>query len=93
MTTFTRLRAPEHVHWRRFDSELVVLDLRGREYFGLNDVAADAFEKLAQGRPSHDVVGELLLVYAVGRGQLEGDIEALITNLVARGLLVNDGAA
>jgi hypothetical protein len=88
VTSPQRLRAPEHVHWRRFDRELVVINLHEGKYFGLNEVAADAFEKLATGQTSADVVGQLLSLYAVERDTLQVDIETLIASLIGRGLLV-----
>jgi hypothetical protein len=90
MTEWT-LRVPEHVHWRRFDSEIVVVDLKQGQYLGLNDVAADAFERLATGRSTGDVVGELLGVYDVESAELEADIAQLVGSLVERGLLVREG--
>jgi len=82
-------KVPDHVHWRRFDSELVVLDLRGGQYFGLNDVAADAFERIAAGRSVRDVVGELLAVYDVTPEKLEEDVAHLVASLLERDLLVS----
>ncbi|MGH7269256.1 MAG: PqqD family protein [Polyangiaceae bacterium] len=88
MIAATIMQAPEHVHWRRFDAEIVVVDLRGGEYFGLSDVAADAFERLAAGQPVGDVVGALLAIYDVERRRLEGDVGDLVKRLMDRGLLV-----
>jgi hypothetical protein len=91
MTRINRLQAAEHVHWRRFDSELVMVDLRGGEYFGLNDVAADAFERLARGAARGEVVRSLLDVYDVSQAALERDIDQLVESLLRRGLLVAIG--
>jgi hypothetical protein len=84
------LRVPEHVHWRRFADEIVVLDLKGGYYHGLNDVAAAAFERIAAGRRLGQVVDELLDIYSVDRQQLQDDISTLIQFLVDRSLLVAD---
>jgi hypothetical protein len=85
-------RVPEHVHWRWFDSELVVLDMKGGTYFGLSDVAAAAFERLAEGKPTKEIVTDLLNVYDVDRARLESDIEELVQSLLRGGLLlVADG--
>jgi hypothetical protein len=81
-------RTPEHVHWRRFDTELVVVDLKQSQYLGLNDVAADAFERLATGVAESDVVRSLLDIYDVSEPTLERDINALVESLQRRGLLV-----
>lgn len=88
MTENAYPRVPEHVHWRRFDEEIVIVDLTGRRYFGLTDVASDAFERLAAGHPLDQVVDELLKVYDVERSQLETDLEGLVRGLVEHGLFV-----
>jgi hypothetical protein len=84
----TSFRVPEHVHWHRFDLQLVVLDLRAGAYYGLNEVAATAFEELAVGRPTNEVVTTLLDSYDVDRLELERGIDKLVRDLVDRGLLV-----
>ena len=87
-------RTPEYVHWRRFDSELVVLDMKDGAYFGFSEVAAAAFERLAKGSPTSEVVADLLTVYDVDRARLESDIDALLDTLLRSGLLVaSDGDA
>jgi hypothetical protein len=84
----TTWKAPEHVHWRRFDAELVVIDLRRSEYFGLNDVAADAFEKLVTGRSTGETITELGQIYDVEVPELRSDITHLVALFAERGLLV-----
>jgi|HubBroStandDraft_1064217.scaffolds.fasta_scaffold33791_4 hypothetical protein len=88
MTSSTDLLVPEHVHWRRFDAELVLVDLRAGEYHGLNDVAADAFERLARGDARGEIVRSLLDVYDVSEAALVRDIDQLVESLLRRGLLV-----
>ena len=93
MLSSRTVRVPEHVHWRRFDSELVLVDLKVGEYYGLNDVAADAFERLAQGLGLGDVVGTLLELYEVDLGELQKDVHQLVGVLVNLGLLVEEPPA
>jgi hypothetical protein len=78
------------VHWRRFDAELVVLDLDGGHYYGLSEVGADAFEMIARGEPLPSVVAALLDKYEVDRERLEDDLRRLTERLVRRGLLEVD---
>jgi Coenzyme PQQ synthesis protein D (PqqD) len=95
MSSPVRHRIPEHVHWRRFDSELVVLDLKAGEYFGLSEVAADAFERIAGGKATNEVMADLLTMYDVEPSRLEHDIHALVESLLSSGLLItisNDDA-
>jgi len=88
MTSAQAFRAPEHVHWKRFDSELVVLDLAAGQYYGLSDVAADAFDHLAGGQTLEETTRALLDAYDVSSGQLADDVLRLAADLVSRGLLV-----
>jgi hypothetical protein len=84
------VRVPEHIHWRRFDSELVLVDLKVGEYYGLNDVAADAFERLAQGQAMSEIISGLLERYEVTPVELQKDVDDLVGVLIDLGLLVAD---
>jgi hypothetical protein len=90
VTIPSKLRIAEHVHWRRFDSELVVLDLERGQYYGLNEVAAEAFEHLARGETFSDTVAGLLQAYEVAPERLERDLERTFKDLFDRGVLVAD---
>lgn len=85
------LRVPEHVHWRRFDSEIVLVDLKAGGYYGLSDVAAAAFERLAAGKGASEVIEDLMTVYDVGRAQLQSDVDSLLGALIGLGLVVESG--
>jgi len=85
-----KMHIAEHVHWRRFDSELVVLDLDRGEYYGLNEVAAEAFEHVARGETFPDTVTGLLQAYDVDRERLERDLERTFEELLRRGIFVPD---
>jgi hypothetical protein len=81
------------VHWRRFDSDLVLLDLRGGEYYGLNEVASALFERVARGEDLSQIVTALLRVFDVEPGRLEEDLERTIGDLVQRGVLLTETAS
>ncbi len=87
MTEFN-LSVPPHVHWRRFDDELVVLDLKRGAYLGLNEVAAEAFERIATGKSVPQVIDALTELFDVDRVTLEKDIDSLIRELEDLGLLI-----
>jgi len=84
------LRIAEHVHWRRFDTDMVVLDLQNSQYFGLNELGADLFERIGQGQEIPAIVADLLEIYEVGRAQLESDLGEILAELLRRGLLSTD---
>lgn len=76
------------VHARRFDAELVILDLTGGQYYGLNEVGAEIWERLGRALSVGEIVDELGARFDVARDVLEGDVRSLISELVALGLIV-----
>jgi coenzyme PQQ synthesis protein D (PqqD) len=86
------LQVPPYVHWRRFDTEIVVLNLKEGTYYGLNDVAASAFAELAAGRTPIEVVRDLLGNYEIDESTLTTDIEKLVGDFLHQGILVTRSA-
>lgn len=80
--------APSRVHARRFGSELVILDLTAGEYFGLDEVGADIWERASRGCPAEQIVEALLDVYDVDPTKLRADVESLMEQFVERRWLI-----
>jgi hypothetical protein len=80
-------QVPPHVHARRFDDEMVVLDLAAGKYFSLDVVGTAIWEQLALGKTPEEVVAALLLEYSVDESTLRADVQRLTEDLVAAGLL------
>jgi hypothetical protein len=78
----------------RLGAESVVLDLRQGKYFGLNDVAARAFELLERPRTLGELRDALVSEYAVEPARCEADVRELVAELVRLGLveIVGDAA-
>jgi hypothetical protein len=84
--------APAHgVHARRFDEELVLLDLAGGNYYALDEVGAQIWEALSHGRTPEQIAADLVERYETDLGTLRADVEELTRTLLDRGLLI--GAA
>jgi hypothetical protein len=83
----SRFKPSPGVHARRFDNELVILDLKGGEYFGLDAIGAEIWERLALGRCVAEVARELVERYDVEYAVLEDDVRTLAATLVSRGLV------
>jgi hypothetical protein len=79
--------AVENVHGRRFDDELVILDLTGGSYYALNAVGAHVWEGLVAGRTPAQVAESVTARYQVDYERAVNDCVALADELVARGLL------
>jgi hypothetical protein len=83
----TAVRVPEHVVFRSFAHETVVLNLQTGTYHGLNSTAGRMLEALQR----HPVIGEAAATVAGEYGQdattVEADLRELCQGLLDRGLL------
>jgi hypothetical protein len=88
-----RLRVPEHVVYRSFPSETVLLNLTSGIYHGLNATAGRMLEALEQA----DSFAAAVAIVAQEFGQppelVEQDMRGLCKALFERGLLVQDDGA
>jgi hypothetical protein len=82
-----RVRVPEHVLTRVVDDELVLLNLRDEEFYGLDKVGATIWQALNDSATVSEAVSALLGEFEVDRAVLAGDVEALLIELRARGLV------
>jgi hypothetical protein len=83
-----RIRVPPDVLFQEVGGETVLLDLGSEEYFGLDAVGTRVWQLLSGGASVGQAIDALLEEYDVEREVLEGDVERLIGDLVAAGLVV-----
>jgi hypothetical protein len=88
MTASGNIRIPPHVHTRGFDTELVIVDLRRGEYFGLDEVGTLAWRGLEAGLTLEAIARTIVDQYDVGFDRAVEDLSRLVGELVARGLIV-----
>jgi hypothetical protein len=81
------MKVAPHVRWRRFEHEIVLLDLRSKQFVELNEVATRVFEGALRGEGADALADELSRVYGVDRALLDQDVKAVLDDLVARGLV------
>ncbi len=86
-----RVRVPQHVVYRSFPTETVVLNLQTGQYHGLNTTAGRMLEQLERAASVAEAVVELERVYGQPREVLEADIRELCRALLQRGLIEVDG--
>ena len=79
---------PEHVMSRQVGDETVILDLGSGTYFGLDPVGARIWQMLTEGQRLTDVVTALTREFDVAPDQVRDDVDALVNELVTRGLVV-----
>lgn len=82
-----RVRVPEHVVYREFPEQSVVLNLGRGDYHGLNRSASVAFTLLANGATLGTVAKALSERYRLSSAQAQLDVSRLCASLLERGLL------
>lgn len=83
-----RLSPRDHVFAREFDGEMVLLDLEGGLYYGLDAIASDVWKGVCeQGKTLREVVSDMLARYDVDEQTLMKDIVALATEWMTKGLV------
>ncbi len=75
------------VHTRTFDDELVILDLRGGQYYALDRVGAHIWRSFSAGSNVADVARELASTFEVTYEQALADCTDLAADLLDKGLL------
>jgi hypothetical protein len=86
----SKIRIPQHVVYRSFSSEIVVLNLQTGQYHGLNATAGSMFEALMQSSCVRDAVAAVAAEYAQPQATVEQDMYELCSGLLARGLIELD---
>ena len=87
-----RIRVPDHVVYRSFAAETVVLNLETGRYHGLNGSAGRMFEKLEGAATLEDAAAALADELDVPRERLDADLQDLCARLAERGLVEVDGS-
>ncbi|MEK6633437.1 MAG: PqqD family protein [Nitrospirota bacterium] len=84
------IHIPGDIAFRDIADEAVVLNLSTGIYFGLDSVGTRIWHLLAEHGSSEPVVNALLAEYDVEEGRLRRDVEALIQQLLDKGLVARD---
>lgn len=85
-----RLRIAENVVSRDLADESVLLNLDTGTYFGLDTVGTRLWHLLADHGSTESAIQTLLEEYDVDEPRLQRDVNALIDQLLAKGLLTTD---
>ena len=81
-----RVRVPDHVVYREFPEQSVVLNLERGHYHGLNRSASVMFALLASGETLAAVSQQMSKRYRLSPAQAERDVSRLCESLLERGL-------
>lgn len=82
-----KYRPCEHVDWKLFDDESVVLDLSSGYYFRLNRVATFIWPLLDGCHGLTDIVNKVVDRFAVSQRQAKRDVGDFIRQLLAENLI------
>jgi hypothetical protein len=86
-----RVTVPQHVVYRSFPSETVVLNLQTGCYHGLNATAGRMLETLERAVTVRNAATDLAASYETPRAVIELDLCELCNALLERGLIEVDG--
>ncbi|MDH4186665.1 MAG: PqqD family protein [Nitrospira sp.] len=85
-----RLRIADDVVFRDLAGESVLLNLRSGTYFGLDAIGTRFWHLLREQGSLAQTIATLLNEYDVDEIRLRQDVEALVDQLLAKGLLTAD---
>lgn len=85
-----RARVPQHVVYREFVNETVVLNLQTGTYHGLNPTAGLMLQAIDTTSSLRDALEKLVSDYEWEAGEVQPDFVALCEKLAERGLLEFD---
>lgn len=82
-----RLVPVESVMTITVDEDLVLVDQRSGQYFGLNEIGTAIWRQLEQGREMAAIVEAILSEYDASEEVVVADMQRILTELVAAGLI------
>ena len=80
-------RTPEHVVYRSFVSETVLLNLETGRYFGVNPSGGRMLEELVNAQTVEEAAQRLSEHYGRPRSEIDSDLQTFCADLTSRGLL------
>jgi hypothetical protein len=78
---------PQHVVYRSFVAETVMLNLQTGQYHGLNPTAGKMLDALQTAPTVGAAIPALIEQYGIAQEQIERDLLALVGGLLERGLI------
>jgi hypothetical protein len=81
-------RAADSVRARSVGGEFVILDLAGDVQYSMNELGARVWAEATGGANADGIVRALVAEYAVDADQVRADVERILEELVASGLLI-----
>lgn len=86
----TRYRVPEDILFQELSGEAVLLNLASGQYYSLDEIGTRMWALLTEHGEIEPVIASLLGEYQVTEQQLRSDLEKLVSEFTAQGLLIRD---
>jgi hypothetical protein len=86
-TAAAKVQLPDHVVFRRFAAETVVLNITTGKYHGLNPTAGRMLELLSGTGSVPEAAAEMAAEYGQPVEQIERDMNVFVDGLLERGLI------
>ena len=78
-----------HIAWRRVEEEAVLLNVDTSEYYSLDPVATDIWERLGKGDKVGKIVKAVAAEYGTPEPRVLKDADQFIRDLLAEKLLIS----
>ena len=82
--------APDLLYETLSDGEAALLDVHRRHFFTLNESAKYIFERLQQGASFDSISTDMAAEFEVDEAECRHDIDAFLSELRSRGMLIGD---
>jgi hypothetical protein len=86
----SRIVCPPEVLSRVLDGEAVLLHLGSGTYFGMNEVATFAWERITKGTTFGELLDATVAEFDVQEDVARGDLERLVTGMIEKKLVTVD---
>jgi Coenzyme PQQ synthesis protein D (PqqD) len=83
----SRVRTRRNVRSQKVDGQLLLLNIKTTEYFALDAVGEQAWEKLSEGASIEETAGSLSELYDASVDQITSDIISLVKALIEHRLI------
>ncbi len=82
-----KLRISDEVISQEIDGEIILLDMQGEEYFGLNEVGTRVWQLLKKPTNLEKLFSIMKKEYDVKENILRDDLNDIVTQLLSAGLI------
>jgi hypothetical protein len=81
------IQAKDRLVWRKFENDIILLQLETGDYFRLNASAAFLWERLHEPHRAADLAQQLCASFDVDRESAEHDVSAALEGFLANNLI------